>query len=256
MGGGLNMDGALYPARVMHRRLTAPFYRFVYRIFYVLVDVDALDALAARLRFFSHNRFNLLSVYDRDHGDGRGLRAWAERLLGEQGIQLDGGRIRLLAMPRVLGMAFNPISMWYCEHRDGRPLAVIAEVNNTFGQKHAYLLASGPKGNPYEQVCEKDKCFHVSPFFPVRGRYAFSLSEPAERLRVAIHETLDGAPVMDATLAAERMLLTDGALLKQVLRLPLQMLSVLWGIHWQALKIWLRGGKYHSIPPPPASELT
>ena len=103
----------------MHRRHIAPLYQFLYRVFYLLVDIDRLDELHARLRFFSRNRFNLLSLYDRDHGDGKGLRAWAERMLRTGGIQLTGGgRIQLLAMPRVLGMVFNPISVWYCADRE------------------------------------------------------------------------------------------------------------------------------------------
>lgn len=246
---------ALYPARVMHRRLIAPYYRFVYRVFYLLVDVDRLHELA-HLKFFSHNRFNLLSLRDADHGDVAGLRAWAERMLETGGISLHGGRIRLLVMPRVLGMAFNPISLWYCEHRDGRLLAVIAQVRNTFGESHSYLLASKPGPPPYEQVYEKNKCFHVSPFFDLVGRYQFRFSEPGENLRVLIHETREGVPVLDATLAGERQALSDGNILKQVLALPLQMLKVVAGIHWEALKLWLRGAKFHAKPAPPKEQIT
>lgn len=252
----LNDAGGLYPSRVMHRRRVAPLYRFVYRIFYVLVDVDRLEELDAGRRFFSHNRFNLLSVHDRDHGDGQGLRAWAERLLAGAGIELAGGRIRLLVMPRVLGWAFNPISLWYCDHRDGTPRAVIVEVNNTFGEKHSYLLASGGAPMTYEQAYEKDKCFHVSPLFDMVGRYRFKLEAPGAQLRVLIHETREGVPILDTTLLGERRALSDAAILKQVLAMPLQMFKVLAAIHWQALKIWLRGARFHRAPPPPKQELT
>lgn len=244
------MDGALYSTRVMHRRLVAPYYRFIYRVFYLLVDIDRLDALAARLRWFSYNRFNVLSLRDRDHGDGSGLRAWAERVLATQGVTLDGGRIRLLAFPRVLGWAFNPISLWYCEHRDGTLRAVIAEVRNTFGERHSYVLASGGAPWPYEQAIEKDKVFHVSPFFDRVGRYRFTLSAPEARLRVAIHETREGLPILDATLAGERRTLSDAAILGQVLRMPWMAVKVVAGIHWEALKLWLRGAKFHRKPEP------
>lgn len=240
--------GWLYPARVMHRRRIAPLYRFVYRLFYLLVDIDRLDELQRRLRFFSHNRFNLLSLRDRDYGDGLGLRAWAERLLRDQGIALEGGRIRLLTLPRVLGWAFNPISLWYCEHRDGSLRAVIAEVRNTFGEKHSYLLASGGAPMPYEAVYEKDKCFHVSPFLDRAGQYRFRFDAPGERLRVAIHELRGETPVMDATLAAERRSLSDAALLAQVLKMPWMALKVVAGIHWEACKLWLRGAGYRPKP--------
>jgi len=246
----MNADqaGWLYPARVMHRRRIAPLYRFVYRVFYLLVDIDRLDELQRRLSFFSQDRFNLLSLHRRDYGDGVGLRPWAEGLLRGQGIELDGGRIRLLTLPRVLGWSFNPISMWYCEHRDGRLRAVIAEVRNTFGEKHCYVLASGDAPLPYEQAYEKDKCFHVSPFLDRVGRYRFELGEPGERLRVAIHESRDGVPVMDATLAGERRALSDAALLGQLLRMPWMAVKVVAGIHWEALKLWLRGAGYRPKP--------
>jgi uncharacterized protein len=249
--------GVLYPSRIMHRRLVAPFYRFVYRVFYLLLDVDRLDELASRLRCFSRNRFNLVSFHDRDHGaqDGR-LRAWAETLCAAEGVRLEGGRIRLLCLPRMLGFAFNPIAIWYCEHRDGGLRAVIAEVRNTFGERHSYLFASAGRPLSYEGPHEKDKCFHVSPFLDLVGRYSFRFQEPGDTVRVLIHETRDGVPILDATLAGERAPLTDRALVAQVLAMPWMTLKVVWGIHWEALKLWLRGAKFHRKPAPPELEFT
>ena len=240
--------GWLYASRVMHRRRVAPLYRFVYRVFYLLVDIDRLGELQRSLRLFSLDRFNLLSLRSADYGDGRGLRAWAEGLLRSQGIEPPGGRIRLLTLPRLLGFAFNPISLWYCEHPDGSLRAVIVEVRNTFGEKHSYLLASGGAPMPYPRGHEKQKLFHVSPFFDRTGEYRFELSEPGERLRVVIHETRHGAPLMDATLAGERSALSDAAILWQALRMPAMTLKVVAGIHWEALKLWLRGARYHPKP--------
>lgn len=249
--------GFLYPSRVMHRRLIAPFHRFVYRVFYLLLDVDRIGELHARLRLFSRNRFNLVAFHDRDHGDGSGrLRAWAERLLAAGGVRLDGGRIRLLCLPRLLGFAFNPIAIWYCEHRDGSLRAVIAEVRNTFGERHSYLLASGGRPMPYEGPHAKDKCFHVSPFLDLVGRYAFRFGEPGPTVRVWIHEEREGVPILDATVAGERRALTDGALLRQALAMPWMTLKVVWGIHWQALKLFARGAKFHRKPEPPEPEFT
>jgi hypothetical protein len=250
--------GFLYPARVMHRRRVAPLYRFVYRLFYLLLDVDRIDELHRSLRWFSRNRFNLVSFHDRDHGDGGagGLRAWAERLLDTAGVRLAGGRIRLLCLPRLLGFGFNPIAIWYCEHRDGTLRAIIAEVRNTFGEKHCYLLASGGQAIAYEGPHEKSKRFHVSPFMDLVGRYAFRFSAPAATVRVLIHETRDGAPLLDATLAGERRALTDRALLGEALRMPWMTLKVIAGIHWEALKLWLRGARFHRKPAPPEPEYT
>ena len=243
----------LYDARVMHRRRVPPFYRFVYRVFYLLVDIDRVEESARGLRLFSYNRANLLAFHDADHGDGTrgGLRRWAEQLLATHGIELAGGRIRLLSLPRLLGFAFNPISLWYCEHADGSLRAVIAEVNNTFGEKHCYLLASNGAPLPYEMEHHKDKCFHVSPFLDLAGRYRFRLTPPGERVRLAIHETREGAPILDATLCGERQPLNDGAILKLALAMPMMTIKVVTGIHWEALKIWLRGGRFHRKPPPP-----
>lgn len=249
----MDQPASLYNCRVMHRRLVAPHYRFVYRVFYLLLDVDRVGEAARGTRLFSHNRFNLLAFHDRDHGDGSGrLRAWAEQLLAGAGIALDGGRIRLLALPRLLGHAFNPISLWYCEHRDGSLRAVIAEVRNTFGEKHCYLLGADGAAMPWEAPREKDKCFHVSPFLDLVGRYRFNFSEPAARLRLAIHETREGQGLLDATLSGERLALRDGAILRLATLMPLMTAKVVVGIHWEALKLWLRGARFHRKPPPPA----
>jgi uncharacterized protein len=246
-----------YSCRVMHRRRVAPFYRFVYRVFYLLLDIDRIGAAAQGVRLFSHNRFNLLAFHDRDHGDGGGqLRPWAETVLAGGGIDLAGGRIRLLALPRLLGHAFNPISLWYCEHRDGSLRAVIAEVRNTFGEKHCYLLGADGAPMAYEAPLEKDKDFHVSPFFDMEGRYCFILGEPGERLRVALHESRQGQPILDASVAGERRALRDAAILKLVALMPLMTLKVIVGIHWEALKLWLRGAKFHRKPAPPRLDVS
>lgn len=269
MGGAVSAAGepaVLYAMRVMHRRHVAPLYRFVYKIFYVLFDVDRLDELARKRRLFSHNRFNLISVYDADHGRGvvGGLRQWAEETCAAAGITLAGGRVRLLAQPRMFGWAFNPISIWYCEHADGQLRAVIAEVRNTFGEKHAYVLgpdaalplASKGAALPYELELVKEKCFHVSPLLDLVGCYHFRFSEPGERIRVLIHETREGAPLLDATMAGEARAFGDGQICKQVLKMPIQAVKVVVGIHWQALKIWLRGAKFHKKPAPPLADIS
>ena len=128
----------IYACQVMHQRFFPVAYRFRYRVFTMLFDIDRLEDLAARNRWFSVDRFNLFSLRTRDHArrDGSPWRPWIEATLAEHGIDLEGGRIRLLTMPRLLGHAFNPLSVWYCEHRDGSPRAVLLEVRNTFGEHH------------------------------------------------------------------------------------------------------------------------
>lgn len=248
--------GALYRTTVMHRRRVAPLYRFVYRLFYLLVDIDRLDELHRRLRFFSHNRFNLVSIDDRDHGGqqrGR-LRHWAERRLKKSGIDLAGGRIHLLCLPRICGYAFNPISIWYCEHADGTLRAVIAEVRNTFGERHSYLLDNAGKPLAWDTPVSKDKVFHVSPFMDLVGQYEFRVGQPADGLRYHIHETRLGRPLLDATVSGRRAALSDRNLVAEVLKMPFMTLKVVAGIHWEALKLWLRGATFHRKPLPPRTE--
>jgi DUF1365 family protein len=247
----------LYVARVMHRRLVPPLHRFVYRLFYLLIDVDRIDQTSRHLKLFSHDRFNLIALHERDYADGApSLRAFAEARLQRGGVELDGGRIRLLTLPRLLGFAFNPLSLWFCEHRDGSLRAILADVRNTFGERHCYLLASAGAPIAYDDPREKEKCFHVSPFLDLDGRYRFTIAEPAERLRVAIHETREGTPILDATLAGERRALTDAEILRQVLAMPWMTLKVVAGIHWEALKLWLRGARFHGKPAPPHERTT
>lgn len=256
----------LYSLHVMHRRRVDPLYRFVYKIFSVLFDIDRLDELSRGRKLFSHNRFNVLSLYDKDFARGAvgGLRQWAEDICATQGIVLHGGRIRLLAQPRMFGWAFNPVSFWYCEHADGSLRAVIAEVRNTFGEKHSYLLSSASLGAgasagqalPYGVELQKEKCFHVSPLFDLVGLYHFTFDEPGEKLRVLLNETREGAPLIDTAMVGKAKPFSDAVMLRQVLAMPVQAVKVLAGIHWQALKIWWRGARFHSKPKPPSAEVT
>ena len=180
----------LYLTRVVHRRLFPVKYRFSYRVFSLLLDLACLDENARRLRLLSVDRFNLLSFHRRDHGprDGASLRDWAEQLLCSRGIDLEGGKILLLCFPRLLGYGFNPLSIWYCHHRDGSLRALICEVNNTFGEHHFYLLHEQGSAMPWPARAELDKCFHVSPLIGMQGRYRFRLDKPEDRLAVTIEE--------------------------------------------------------------------
>jgi DUF1365 family protein len=246
----------IYFTRVMHRRLFPVQYRFEYRVFSLLLDLDALDRLP---RLLSVGRFNLLGFQPRDHGprDGSPLRPWAERVLRERGIELDGGRIRLLCFPRVFGYGFNPLSLWYCEHQDGSLRAVIAEVNNTFGEHHFYLLADA--GNPVAWPLRgaADKCFHVSPLMDVRGGYRFRLSRPDEQIAVLIRQFDEQDRLqLVASQTGEGAPLTDRLLLRALARTPLMTFKVMFAIHWQALKIWLNGARYFPKPDPPQREVT
>jgi hypothetical protein len=255
---------ALYHGRVMHLRRFPRRYRFDYRVFSLLVDVDTIAAEADRLRLLSYRRFNLVSFHPEDHGarDGSSLRAWAERLLAARGVALEGGRIELLCFPRLLGFGFNPMSVWYCHHRDGSLRALIYEVRNTFGEKHQYLHAA-PGGGPLDAAVwqRAAKRFHVSPFIGMEAEYRFSATPPGTRLRLVIDEHAAAPSGRDermlvATLSAERVALTDAALARACLAMPLMTLKVVAAIHWHALKLWLSGAKFFRKPKPPLEDVT
>ena len=243
---------------VMHRRLFPVQYRFVYRLFSLLLDLDELPQLHRRLRLFSHNRFNLFSFYDRDHGSGEDvpLRRWIEAVMADHGIELAGGRIELLSFPRVLGHVFNPISIWYCRHRDGSLRAVICEVNNTFGERHHYLLHE--QGRPLEWPlrAEKAKVFHVSPFLGMQARYRFRLSGREDRLAVLIREYEGPDLMLVASLSGHLVSITDGRLAWAFVRYPFLTLKVVAMIHWQALKLWIQRVPFYPKPPAPQQEVS
>lgn len=256
---GAQDDGALYVGRVMHARLRPCAHRFAYRVFSLYLDIDRLDGLAARLRLFSRGRFNLFSFHDKDHGprDGSSLRAWVERRLADHGIGLEGGAIRLLCFPRILGYVFNPLSVYFCHGPAGDLRAVLYEVCNTFGQSHGYLVRA-PEGHaagaPLSQTAEKR--FHVSPFLGVAGHYHFRLRAPGAALSLTIRESDGEGDILLATHAARREDLTDGALLKAFLSHPLMTLKVIAAIHWEALKLWRKGARFHRLPPAPSQPVT
>jgi uncharacterized protein len=235
---------ALYFGSVFHRRLGARPHRFRYRLFWLLVDLDELDRLHRRLRLFSHNRFNLFSLHDRDHGDGSGrsLREQALALLDENGVGSDVGAIRLLCMPRTLGYDFNPLSVYFCAAPDGALVALIYEVHNTFGGRHSYVAPVRAGVAEVRHACAKT--FFVSPFLPLGLRYEFQVMAPDETVTVAIRAVGPDGPVLRAALTGERRPLTDRTLLWAALTIPFVAMKTMAGIHWQALRLLAKGVRY------------
>jgi len=243
----------LYVGEVMHRRSRPKAYEFVYRVFNIVLDIDRLAEPPARCRLFSHNRFNLFSFHDRDHGprDGSALRPWIEEQLAAAGLSPAAAQVRLLCMPRVLGYGFDPLSIWYCHDAAGDLRAILYQVKNTFGDQHGYLLPVGDdRAGPSDH--EFDKIFHVSPLIAMDARYRIRTTSPDESLAVLIRESDDDGEFLVATLTGERRVMTDGALIRQFLRVPFMSLKVIVAIHWQAIRLMLRGVKYTNRPQPPA----
>jgi len=251
-------QSALYAGKVMHQRLRPRRHRLSYRIFQVLLDLDEIDALADGLRLFSRNRFNLFGFADRDHGDGSGgsLKTYVEHQLQAASIETGGGPIRLLCMPSMLGYAFNPLSVYFCYRQEGGLAAILYEVNNTFGQRHSYLIpvAGGIRDGVVEQHCPKR--LYVSPFMGMDMDYRFRVGPPGEAVSVHITGSEDGGPMIVAAFSGRRRPLTDAALARAFLTHPLLTLKVVAGIHWEALLLWAKGMRFHQRPAPPHEPVT
>lgn len=236
-------EAALYAGRVSHARPGR--HRLSYKLFMLSLDLDALTALDRRLRFFSHNRFNLAAVFDRDHAGRKNLpiRPQIDAMLRQAGIGWDDGRIVLLSMPRILNYVFNPLSIYFCYRRNGEIAALVHEVRNTFGESHSYILpAACDSSGAVTQTCAKD--FFVSPFLDMNLRYEFRISPPGERVSVAMIVRRGDSVALTASFSGKRRALTDAALLRAWIANPLMTLTVIVGIHWEALKMLLKGIPY------------
>jgi uncharacterized protein len=235
---------ALYFGEVMHARLKPVGHRFNYRVMSLLIDLDRLAAADRQSPLFGVNRAALYSFHERDHGDrdDASLRAYAERCAAQHDIDLNGGRVWLLCYPRLLGYTFNPLSVYFCYRADGALALVIYEVRNTFGDIHAYMLPVR-QGDITEAGLrqQQDKLFYVSPFVEMTMRYHFRVSPPGERVKLRILETDRDGPLLAATFSGYRRNLTTYALLRSFFSLPLVTLKIVAAIHWEALRLWLKG---------------
>jgi DUF1365 family protein len=249
----------IYAGSVMHLRLRPRRHLLRYRMFSLLVDIDALPDLAGRLRWLSLNRFNLFALHERDHGEGAasGLAGWVRRQLRDAGLAADGV-ILLLTMPRILGYVFNPLSVYFCHDATGDLQAILYEVNNTFGERHGYLLEVAPgqrDGQRVHQACAKR--LHVSPFLEKDLRYRFRVRPPRAgtgRCDLTV-DVLDQAGLLLVTqYDTRRRDLDDAGLLRMFFACPLLTLKVIAGIHFEALRLWLKGAKVFTKPAgaPPA----
>ena len=247
---------ALYDGTVTHQRLQPVKHRLRYGIFMMLLDLDELPALARRLRLFSHDHFNLFAFHEADHGAGEpgGLRKWLEAQLHAAGLQCDGSQFRVLCMPRILGHVFNPISVFFCYRVDGVLQAMLYEVNNTFGERHSYLMPVENAQGAIRQSCEKN--FYVSPFMPMDLKYRFRVTRPGAKIALAITASGAQGPMIATGFAGRHLPLGDASLLRLFLRMPLLGAKVLAGIHFEALILWLRGLKIQPRPAPPADPVT
>ncbi len=240
--------------RVWHRRLRPAQHEFSHSSYFLLLPLRSLrETPAPALR---RNRFGALSFHDRDHGlGGDDALAWAEQLLASEGVADADGEIWLHTFPRVLGYVFKPVSFWFALRRDGSLAAVLAEVNNTFGQRHVYLL-QGPALRWGAEV-QAQKVFHVSPFCAVQGRYRFRFQWTAGTATAAPHITAaiahddDEGALLQTQIAGQLLPLESSSLRRAFFGNPLMTLGVVLRIHWHALRLALKGVSVHPTPPAP-----
>jgi hypothetical protein len=246
----------LLEARITHARFTPKPYTLVHNLTYLHVPVAAIPRL--KRRFLNRNGWGLFALNDRDYGDrSTGFNDWLTAAFASVGARMPDGEVTLITLPRVLGFGFNPVSFWLCHDRTGALSAVLAEVNNTFGERHCYLCrkTDGTAIGPDEEITA-EKVFHVSPFFPTDGEYRFRFIEKPDRVSIRIDLYRDGARALTATIGGRFETLTSRALLKSFLRHPFPTLQVVLLIHYHAARLYLRGHKIFTKPTPPGDLVT
>lgn len=239
---------------VRHHRLRPVEHTFAYPSYFLMLPMRSLKREPCGA--LNRNRFGALSLHDRDHGDGRDdALAWLEALLTDEGIADADGEVWLQCYPRVLGYVFKPVSFWFCERRDGSLAAVVVEVNNTFGERHCYLLAGATLA--YGREATARKVFHVSPFCAVDGGYRFrfmrsiaSASEPARFVARIDHHDAAGV-LLHTSLSGRLEPLSTRSAWSAFFTMPLMTFGVIARIHWQALRVWRKRVPYFSKPAPP-----
>ena len=250
---------------VKHQRLRPAKNAFGYGVFTLSIPMRSRRAEPDLLRQhgLGDNHWGLCAFFDKDHGQGEtDSLAWIEKVLADNQVANVDGEIWLQTFPRILGYVFNPVSFWICTNIDGKVVAVVAEVNNTFGERHCYLLSkSSGEVLRSGETFNSNKVFHVSPFCEVRGEYHFrflfsqdSRSGKNNVCRIELHE--DGQPLINTSISGISRPLSKTNLILALARYPLMSLGVIFRIHWQALKLWIKGVPFHSKPKPPEFEIS
>ncbi len=233
---------------VRHRRLRPREHAFQYPTYFLMLPLRTLRQAPAPA--LPRNRFGLLSFYDRDHGDGRAdALGWLDELLAGEGVHGADGEVWLHTYPRVLGYAFKPVSFWHCHRADGTLAAIVVEVNNTFGERHCYLLA-GPE-LAYGRELRARKVFHVSPFSDVQGSYRFRFMRTAQRTVACVDHDDDAGPLLLTSVSGRLEPLTAPSVRAAFFGLPLMTLGVILRIHLQALRLWVKRVPFFRKPAPP-----
>lgn len=250
------IERGLLEARITHARFSPKPYTLSHKLTYLHVPMGFLPVL--RRRFLNRNGWGLFALNDRDYGNrSTGMSEWLQSAFASAGAAVPDGEVTLVTLPRVLGFGFNPVSFWMCHDHSGALVAVLAEVNNTFGERHCYLCRK-PGGKPIasDEEIVAEKVFHVSPFLPTDGEYRFRFIEKPERLAIRVDLYRQDARVLSATIAGRLSTLTSRTMLMSFLRHPFPTLQVVLLIHYHAARLYMRGLKIFSKPEPPTNLVT
>ena len=237
------INSAIYNGKVIHKRFKPKVHYFKYKVFSLLIDLSELEILDKKVNFFSYNKFNLISFYEKDHGDrdGSSLIEWVKKNLKENKIISENIKIKLLCYPRIFGYVFNPLSVFYVYDKNEELISILYEVKNTFGEQHTYIFKV-ENNNLLQHNCEKK--FHVSPFIEMDCNYFFRILKPAEKISVIIDQYQSNEKILYASQDGIRRDFTSSELIRSYLKHPLMTFKIIIAIHFEAFKLWTKGIRY------------
>ena len=237
------MTSAIYNGTVIHKRFKPKLHFFKYKVFSLLIDLSELNFLDKNIIFFSYNKFNLISFFDKDHGErnGTSLIEWVKKNLKENEINHENIKIKLLCYPRILGYVFNPLSVFYVYNKKEELISILYEVKNTFGEQHTYIFKV-ENDNLLQHNCEKK--FHVSPFIEMNCNYFFRILRPSEKISVVIDQYQLNEKILFASQEGKRVDFNSKELLKSYLKHPLMTFKIISAIHFEAFKLWIKGIRF------------
>jgi uncharacterized protein len=230
---------AIYSGKVTHSRIRPRTHFLSYNVFSLLLDVNNLHSLNVNYKLLSYNRFNLFSIFDKDHGNQKNIKEWVVSELRNIGENDSTHQIFMLCYPRILGYVFNPLTVFYCYRKSGALGALVYEVRNTWGERHSYIMiVENQNGNIISHSCKKK--FYVSPFVQESCLYKFKIRLPDDKVRIIIDESDENGPFLNATFEGLRSQLSDKHLVKMFFLYPLMTIKIILGIHYEAVKLFAK----------------
>ena len=238
------INSSIYNGQVIHKRFKPKVHSFRYDVFSLLIDLSELETLDKQVNFFSYNKFNWISFYDKDHGDrdGSSLINWVQKNLRKNNISTENIKIKILCYPRIFGFVFNPLSVFYVYNSNENLISILYEVKNTFGEQHTYIFKVTKDSNLIQNNCSKK--FHVSPFIEMNCNYFFRLLKPGNKISVIIDQYDSEDKILYASQDGIRSDFDTKHLIKSYLKHPIMTFKIILAIHFEAFKLWAKGIKF------------